>query len=67
MDKVYVVLADWNESTSLFGVYVSFESAKNAVNRWVDNADGRWTSENCFESNHGGTYRIVTRIVETVT
>lgn len=64
MNKVYVVLADWDESTSLFGVYVSFESAKNAVNRWVDNADGRWTSEDCFESNHGGMYRIVTRIVE---
>ena len=64
MNKVYVVLADWNESTNLFGVYVSFESAKNAVNWWVDNADGKWTSEDCFESNHGGMYRIVTRTVE---
>lgn len=64
MNEVYVVLAHWDESTNLFGIYVSFESAKNAVNRWVDHADGKWTSENCFESNHGVMYRIVTRTVE---
>ena len=64
MNKVYAVFSDWCGNDDLFGLYVSFESAKNAVNRWVDHADGRWTSEDCFESNHDGMYRIVTRIVE---
>lgn len=41
MNEVYVVLAHWDESTNLFGVYCSFESAKNAVNRWVDYEDGQ--------------------------
>lgn len=42
MNKAYVVLSDWCESTDLFGVYSSFESAKNAVNRWTGEkmADG---------------------------
>lgn len=64
MNKVYVVLNDWDESTALFGVYASFESAKNAVNRWVNYEDGKWTSTDQFEANYGETYRIVTRIVE---
>ena len=64
MNKVYEVLAHWDESTNLFGVYCSFESAKNAVNRWVDYEDGQWTSEDCFESNHGGMYCIVKRAIE---
>lgn len=64
MNKVYVVLNDWDESTNLFGVYCSFESAKNAVSRWVGDAAGEWTSTDQFEANYGETYRIVTRIVE---
>jgi hypothetical protein len=58
MNEVYIVLNDWLENTDLFGIYDSFEDAKNAVNNWAD--DGEWTSENRFETNYGGTYRIVT-------
>ena len=65
MNEVYVVLDDWNESTSLFGVYASFASAKKAINRWVGDEEGEWTSENCLELNDGGMYRIVTRTVES--
>lgn len=64
MDKVYVVLSDWNESTDLFGIYASFEGAKNAVNNWLGDEFGEWTSENRFELDDGGMYRIVTRTVE---
>lgn len=64
MNEVYVVLNDWNESTNLFGVYASFESAKNAVNRWTGEKNGGWVLENCFETNRGEMYRIVTRTVE---
>lgn len=64
MNEVYVVLNDWDESTNLFGVYASFESAKNAVNRWVDDASGKWTSKNQFEVNYGEMFRIVKRTIE---
>lgn len=64
MNEVYVVLADWHERTNLFGVYVSFESAKNAVNRWTGEKNGEWVLENCFETDRDGMYRIVTRTVE---
>ena len=58
MNEVYMVLNNWLENTNLFGIYDSFENAKNAVNNWA--GDGKWTSENRFETNCGGTYRIVT-------
>ena len=58
MNKVYMVLNDWLENTNFFGIYDSFEDAKNAVNNWAGN--GEWTSEDRFETNCGGTYRIVT-------
>lgn len=64
MDKVYVVLSDWNESTDLFGVYSSFESAKKAILNWAG-GNGKWISGDCFETNYDGMYRIVTRTVES--
>lgn len=62
MNKVYMVLNDWLENTNLFGIYDSFEDAKNAVNNWA--GDGEWTSEDCYESNYDGTYRIIARVIE---
>lgn len=56
MNKVYMVLNDWLENTNLFGIYDSFEDAKNAVNNWA--GDGEWTSEYCFEAYDGGDYYI---------
>lgn len=64
MNKVYVVLSDWNESTDLFGVYSSFESAKKAILNWAG-GDGKWISEDCFKTNYDGMYRIITRVIES--
>ena len=63
MNEVYVVLNDWNESTDLFGVYGSFESAKKAILNWAG-GNGKWISEDCYESNYDGTYRIIARVIE---
>lgn len=63
MNKVYVVLADWNESTDLFGLYSSLESARKAINSWVGKY-GIWISEYRFETDDGGMYRIVPRTVQ---
>lgn len=64
MNKVYVVLSDWNESTDLFGAYSSFESAKKAIINWVG-GNGKWISQDCFETNYDGMYRIITRVIES--
>ena len=50
MNKVYVVISDWCESTDLFGVYSSFESAKKAILNWAG-GNGKWISGDCFETN----------------
>ena len=34
-NKVYVVFSEWDESFDLFGIYASFEGAKNAINNWA--------------------------------
>lgn len=64
MNEVYVVLSDWNESTDLFGVYSSFESAKKAILNWAG-GNGKWISGDCFETNYDGMYRIITRVIES--
>lgn len=64
MNKVYVVLSDWCESTDLFGVYNSFESAKKAILNWAG-GNGKWISGDCFETNYDGMYRIITRVIES--
>ena len=43
MNKVYVVLNDWDESTDLFGLYSSLESARKAINNWAGKY-GIWIS-----------------------
>lgn len=63
MKEVYVVLSDWNESTDVFRVYSSFESARKAILNWAGR-NGKWISEDCYESNYDGTYRIITRVIE---
>ena len=63
-NKVYVVFSEWDESFDLFGIYASFEGAKNAINNWAGDEDGEWTSENHFEIDDGSMYRIVARTVE---
>ena len=64
MNKVYVVLNDWNESTDLFGVYSSLGGARRAISNWTGKY-GIWTSEYLFKTNSDGVYRIVTRPVES--
>lgn len=64
MNKVYVVLSDWCESTDLFGVYNSFESAKKAILNWAG-GNGKWISGDCFETNYDGMYRIIIRVIES--
>lgn len=64
MNKVYVVLSDWCESTDLFGVYSSFESAKKAILNWAG-GNGKWISGDCFETNYDRMYRIITRVIES--
>lgn len=63
MNKVYVVLNDWDESTDLFGLYSSLESARKAINNWAGKY-GIWISEYLFETNGDGMYRIVPRTVQ---
>lgn len=63
MNKVYVVLSDWNESTDLFGVYSSLGGARRAISNWAGR-DGKWISEDCFETNYGGMYHIIIHVIE---
>lgn len=63
MKEVYVVLSDWNDSTDVFRVYSSFGGARRAISNWAG-GDGKWISEDCYESNYDGTYRIITRVIE---
>lgn len=64
MNEVYVILSDWNESTDLFGVYSSFGGARRAISNWAG-GNGKWISEDCFETNYDGMYRIITRVIES--
>ena len=63
MNEVYVVLNDLNGNTDLFRVYASFGGARRAISNWAG-GDGKWISEDCYESNYDGTYRIIARAIE---
>lgn len=52
-----------DESTDLFGLYSSLESARKAINNWAGKY-GIWISEYLFETNGDGMYRIVPRTVQ---